>query len=196
MKFINIVVEMKKMTRKINMEKYKRILDRLEKEESQKSIVIAEKCSYGTITSAKQWNKAGRPTTIMTTRNKSSNTSKIVLSIPNFWLEYLNEDIMSGIWIDYSDAIVDIIRTFYRIQMEENPKIHSGRDPKARGKILGELRANFKNPILEEVKLTNKEEKEKQKEELENELKRINKALENMEMKEKEKKRNANKNKK
>ncbi len=187
MRLFNIIVGEKEITRKIDKEKYERILDRLEKGESQKSIVVAEACSYGTISSAKQWNKAGRPTTIMTSRNKLLNTTKIVLSIPNFWLEHLNEDIMLGIWIDYSDAIVDIIRTFYRIQIEEYPKIHSGRDPKARRKILGELKTTFKNPILEELKLTNKEEKEKQKEELENKLKRINKALENMEMKEKEK---------
>ncbi|MFW9988032.1 MAG: hypothetical protein ACFFC3_05195 [Candidatus Odinarchaeota archaeon] len=183
------------MTRKINIEKYERILSRIEKGESQKSIVIAERCSYGTISSAKQWDKVGRPTTIITTRNKLSNTSKIILSIPNYWLENLNKDIMSGIWIDYSDAIVDIIRTFYRIQMEENPKIRAGGDPKIRRKILGELKTSFKTPILEEVKLTDYEEKEKRKKKLENELKRITKALEKREIKEKGIESNTNKNK-
>jgi hypothetical protein len=174
------------MTRKINIEKYERILKRLKKGESQKSIVISEKCSYGTISSAKQWDKAGRPTTIITTRNQLSNTSKIVITIPNYWLENINEDIISGIWRDYSDAIVDIIRTFYRLQSEDKPKIRAGGDPKRRRNVLGELKTTLKNSMLEEVKLTNKEEKEKRKRELENELERINKALENKEIKEKE----------
>ncbi len=175
------------MTRKSNINKYERIIERLANGEKQSSIVIAEKCSYGTISAAKQWDKNGRPSIITTTRNTSTNRTKIVLSIPNFWLECLNEDIMSGIWNDYSDAIIDIIRTFYRIQIEESPKIRCGGDPKTRRKILGELKTSFINPILEEVKLTNKEEKKKRKEELENELKRINNALEKMEIKEKQK---------
>ncbi|MFX1570340.1 MAG: hypothetical protein ACFFCV_18420 [Promethearchaeota archaeon] len=175
------------MTRKINIEKYERILERLNKGESQKSIIISERCSYGTISAAKQWDKDGRPTTIITTRNQISNTSKIVITIPNYWLENLNEDIMSGIWRDYSDGIVDIIRTFYRIQTEEKPKIRAGGDPKIRRKVLGELKTSFKNPILEEVKLTDIAEKEKRKKELEDELERINKALENKEIKEKQK---------
>ncbi|GAG80120.1 unnamed protein product, partial [marine sediment metagenome] len=36
------------------------------------------------------------------------NKTKLVISIPNFWLERLNEDILSGEWMNYSDAIVDI----------------------------------------------------------------------------------------
>jgi len=94
---------------------------------------------------------------------------------------------MSGIWRDYSDAIVDIIRTYYRIQTEEKPKIRAGGDPKIRRKVLGELKTSFKNPILEEVELTYIAEKEKRKKELEDELERINKALENKEIKEKQK---------
>lgn len=108
------------MTRKPNKKKYERILERLAKGEKQSSIVIAEKCSYGTISAAKQWDKNGRPATITTTISTSTNRTKIVLSIPNFWLECLNEDIMSGIWTDYSDAIVDIIRTYFRTRMEDH----------------------------------------------------------------------------
>ena len=48
------------MTRKIDKEKYERILERLAKNENQKSIVLAEKCSYGTISAAKQWDKMAR----------------------------------------------------------------------------------------------------------------------------------------
>ncbi len=110
------------MTRKIDKEKYERILKRLTKDENQRSIVIAEKCSYGTISAAKQWDKMGRPTTITTTKNISSNRTKIVVSLPNFWLERLNEDIVAGVWTDYSDAVIDIIRTYFRTRMEDIPK--------------------------------------------------------------------------
>lgn len=137
------------MTRKSNKKKYERILERLAKGEKQTSIVIAEKCSYGTISAAKQWDKNGRPATITTTRNKSTNRTKIVLSVPNFWLEYLNENIMSGIWNDYSDAIIDVIRFFYRTRME--PHTHTqietprgGRGPTTlRKDIMKELKENI-----------------------------------------------------
>ncbi len=134
------------MTRKSNKKKYERILERLAKGEKQSSIVIAEKCSYGTISAAKQWDKNGRPATITTTRNTSTNRTKIVLSIPNFWLECLNEDIMSGIWTDYSDAIIDIIRYFFRTRMENyQPESSSMRRrvPNIRGEIMKELKDIF-----------------------------------------------------
>ena len=107
------------MTREPNKQKYERILERLANGDKQSSIVISEKCSYGTISAAKQWEKNGRPNTITTTRSTSTNRTKIVLSIPNFWLECLNEDILSGIWTDYSDAIIDIIRFYFRTRMED-----------------------------------------------------------------------------
>jgi len=153
------------MTRKIDKEKYERILKRLIKNESQKSIVIAEKCSYGTISAAKQWDKMGRPTTITTTKNLSTNRTKIVVSLPNFWLERLNEDIVAGIWVDYSDAVIDIIRTYFRTRTEDirlnSPAISKqpvglrkqimgelnisakDRDPTLRKKIMGELKESF-----------------------------------------------------
>ena len=137
------------MTRKSNKKKYERILERIAKGENQSSIVIGEKCSYGTISAAKQWDQNGRPTTITTTRNKSTNRTKIVLSVPNFWLEYLNEDIMSGIWNDYSDAINDVIRFYYRTRME--PHTHTqietprgGRGPIGlRKEIMKELKESI-----------------------------------------------------
>jgi len=134
------------MTRKINKEKYERILERLAKGEKQSSIVIAEKCSYGTISAAKQWDKNGRPATITTARSTSTNRTKIVLSIPNFWLECLNEDIISGIWTDYSDAIVDIIRFYFRTRMEAyQPEPSSARrkEPKLRREVMKELKEAF-----------------------------------------------------
>ncbi len=137
------------MTREPNKKKYERILERLAKGEKQSSIVIAEQCSYGTISVAKQWDTNGRPATITTTRSTITNRTKIVLSVPNFWLEYLNEDIVSGIWTDYSDAIIDIIRFFYRTRME--PHTHTqiettrgGRGPTGlRKEIMKELKESI-----------------------------------------------------
>ena len=63
------------MPRKIDKEKYSRIIERLEKGEKQSSIVIDEKCSYGTISAAKQWDKEGRPTTIIPFTKSVANTS-------------------------------------------------------------------------------------------------------------------------
>ena len=153
------------MTRKIDKEKYERILKRLTNGETQKSIVIDEKCSYGTISAAKQWDKMGRPTTITTTKNTSTNRTKIVVSMPNFWLERLNEDIVAGVWSDYSDAVIDIIRTYFRTRTEDiqikSPAITKqpvglrkeimgelnvfakDRDPTLRKEIMGELKENF-----------------------------------------------------
>ena len=140
------------MTKKPDKEKYERILERLSKGEIQSSIILTEKCSYSTISAAKQWDKNGRPITITTTRNKLLNRTKIVLSIPNFWLECLNEDIMSGIWTDYSDAIIDTIRFYFRSRMETSSansrEILSSREfrkknPTLRKDILSELKGSF-----------------------------------------------------
>ena len=134
------------MTREPNKQKYERILERLANGDKQSSIIITEKCSYGTISAAKQWDTNGRPITITSTRSTSTNRTKIVLSIPNFWLECLNEDIMSGIWTDYSDAIIDIIRFFFRTRMENyQPEPSSGRKraPNIRREIMKELKEAF-----------------------------------------------------
>jgi len=137
------------MTREPNKQKYERILERLANGDKQSSIIITEKCSYGTISAAKQWEKNGRPITVTTTRSTSTNRTKIVLSVPNFWLERLNGDIMSGIWNDYSDAIVDIIRNYFRSQMEPHTHVQietprGGRGPTSlRKEIMGELKDSF-----------------------------------------------------
>jgi hypothetical protein len=145
------------MTREPNKKKYECILERLANGEKQSSIVIAEKCSYGTISAAKQWDKNGRPITVTTTRNASKNRTKIVLSIPNFWLERLNEDIMSGVWTDYSDAITDITRFYFRTRMEDSQPDPSStkrreilysrefrqKDPHLRKDVLKELNESF-----------------------------------------------------
>jgi hypothetical protein len=141
------------MPREIDKEKYTRILERLEKREKQSSIVIDEKCSYGTISAAKQWNKEGRPSTIIASTKSVANTTRIIFSIPTFWLDLLNENIEAGIWMDYSDAIVDIIRTHFRISMDSYKPAH-GDIPtfadkhenfrKTKGDILKELKNHMK----------------------------------------------------
>ena len=137
------------MPRKIDKEKYSRILERLEKGERQSSIVIDEKCSYGTISAAKQWDKEGRPTTIIPFTKSVANTSRIIFSIPNFWLDLLNENIEAGIWTDYSDAIIDIIRTYFRIRMDSYKPAH-GDIPTFADK--GETFKNIRRDILKELK--------------------------------------------
>ncbi len=133
------------MTRRIDKEKYKRILKRLARGESQSSIVISEKCSYGTISAAKHWDKTWKSTTISTDNDSTKNMSKIVISIPNFWLERLNEDIVTGVWKDYSDAVLDIIRTYFRTRYKEfDPE--SRRPLNLRGKILNELKEVSQTP--------------------------------------------------
>ena len=137
------------MPRKIDKEKYTRILERLERSEKQSSIVIDEKCSYGTISAAKRWDKEGRPSTIIASTTTVANTTKIIFAIPTFWLDLLNENIEAGIWMDYSDAIVDIIRTHFRIRMDSFKPAH-GDIP-----TFGDKQENFrktKGAILKELK--------------------------------------------
>jgi hypothetical protein len=43
------------------------------------------------------------------------NRSKIIISLPKFWLEYLNEQIEADKWEDYSDAIITIIRDYVKL---------------------------------------------------------------------------------
>jgi len=141
------------MTREPNKQKYERILERLANGDKQSSIIITEKCSYGTISAAKQWEKNGRPNTVTTTRSTSTNRTKIVLSIPNFWLECLNEDIMSGIWTDYSDAVIDIIRFYFRTRMEDyqpEPSSAGRKEPTLRRDVLKELKEAFTPEQLRE----------------------------------------------
>ena len=42
------------------------------------------------------------------------NKVKLVISLPKFWLEYLNEQIESDVWEDYSDAILNVIRYYFK----------------------------------------------------------------------------------
>lgn len=143
------------MAREANKEKYERILDRLKKGERQSSIVLSEKCSYSTISAAKEWDKNGRPITIATTKNGLTNRTKIVLSIPNFWLESLNEDILSGIWIDYSDAIIDTIRFFYRARIENNPELSTPNKREIQySRDFRKKNPNLRKEVLKELKKT------------------------------------------
>ncbi|MHA1611938.1 MAG: leucine-rich repeat domain-containing protein [Promethearchaeota archaeon] len=135
------------MTRKVDDEKYKRILKRLAKGETQSSIVIGEKCSYGTISAAKHWEKTWKSTTISTENDSKKNMTKIIVAMPNFWLDRLNEDILTGVWKDYSDAVLDIIRTYFRTRYKEF-------DPESRRPL--NTRSNILNEIHEVSKAPNK----------------------------------------
>ncbi|MFX1277910.1 MAG: leucine-rich repeat domain-containing protein [Promethearchaeota archaeon] len=42
------------------------------------------------------------------------NRSKIIISLPKFWIEYLNDQIESDVWEDYSDAILNLIRYYFK----------------------------------------------------------------------------------
>ena len=44
------------------------------------------------------------------------NRQKLVISLPKFWFEYLNDQIESDVWDDYSDAFLSILREYFRSQ--------------------------------------------------------------------------------
>ena len=46
------------------------------------------------------------------------NKMKIVISLPKFWLEYLNDQIESDVWDNYSDAVLSTIRYYFKNQKE------------------------------------------------------------------------------
>ena len=189
--------------RKIDEEKYLRILDRLSRKETQSSIIKAEKCSYGTISAAKQWNTQGRPPSIAdsSTRGMSEvgNISKIDISIPSFWLELIDDNIEAGLWYDRSDAILDLIRTYFRPQMDENKPDLRKRTPeqiretakKNRGirrGVLGEIKDSFEEDdylekLSDEERKIRDEDKKKRHKELNNELEEIKKRLTRLEKK-------------
>lgn len=192
--------------RKIDEEKYLRIIDRLSKREPQSSIIVTEKCSYGTISAAKQWDKQGRPTNIADASTKGTsevgNISKIDISIPSFWLEFIDDNVEAGLWNDRSDAIVDLIRTYFRPQMDENKPDLRKRTPEQirettkrnrgiRRGVLDEVKDSFEqDDFLEkpsdEARKTRDENIKKRNKELNNELEEIKKRLSRLETKEKE----------
>ncbi|MHA2474974.1 MAG: leucine-rich repeat domain-containing protein, partial [Promethearchaeota archaeon] len=83
------------------------------------------------------------------------------VSLPNFWLERLNEDIVAGVWSDYSDAVIDIIRTYFRTRTEDirkrSPAI--SKQPKGlREDVINEFQSKIKLfPPQEEVFTLRKE---------------------------------------
>jgi hypothetical protein len=44
------------------------------------------------------------------------NRQKLVISLPKFWIEYLNDQIESDVWDDYSSAMLNIIRYYFKSQ--------------------------------------------------------------------------------
>ena len=60
-------------------------------------------------TTLSRWRKAIRS-------GSKKNRSKIIISLPKFWLEYLNEQIETDVWENYSDAFLSILRDYFRSQ--------------------------------------------------------------------------------
>ncbi|MFX0098627.1 MAG: hypothetical protein ACFFCS_03530 [Candidatus Hodarchaeota archaeon] len=140
------------MPRKIDREKYERILKRLAKGETQAHIVEAESCSYATIASAKQWDKDGRPASLHIKQpNSKSNTTQIVVSMPNYWLGIVNEKIEEGRWRNYSDAVLDLFRTYLREEGLGNGDKLKELKAAQQKRGLGSIRKEMK-PKLEERK--------------------------------------------
>ncbi|MFX0103095.1 MAG: helix-turn-helix domain-containing protein, partial [Candidatus Hodarchaeota archaeon] len=46
----------------------------------------------------------------------SDQNAKIVLGIPSYWLDYLNDKIAQNVWENYDDAILNIIKSYDRTQ--------------------------------------------------------------------------------
>ncbi|MHA2183216.1 MAG: leucine-rich repeat domain-containing protein [Promethearchaeota archaeon] len=79
------------------------------------------------------------------------NRSKIIISLPKFWLEYLNEEIESDVWENYSEAFLSILRDHFR-----NQKSMQNADSKYLDKIKGLIPKLLDlNPDIDSILLTN-----------------------------------------
>jgi len=91
--------------RRYSFAEKKEILDYLEKntyKDTSEKYKISE-------TTLSRWKKAIKS-------GSKKNSSKIIISLPKFWLEYLNEQIESDAWENYSDAFLSILRDHFRNQ--------------------------------------------------------------------------------
>src|SRR5512137_2496113 len=46
--------------------------------------------------------------------------SRIIVSIPPFWLDYLNDNIANGVWKNYDDAIIQLVRFYNNANKQES----------------------------------------------------------------------------
>lgn len=91
--------------RRYSFAEKKEILDYLERntyKDTSKKYKISE-------TTLSRWKKAIKS-------GSKKNSSKIIISLPKFWLEYLNEEIESDVWENYSEAFLSILRDHFRNQ--------------------------------------------------------------------------------
>jgi hypothetical protein len=91
--------------RRYSFKEKKEILDYLEKhtyKDTSEKFKISE-------TTLSRWRKEIKS-------GSKINKKKIIISLPKFWLEYLNEQIESDVWEDYSDAVLNTIRNYSRNQ--------------------------------------------------------------------------------
>ena len=91
--------------RRYSFEEKKEILGYLEQHTYK---VTSEKYEISE-TTLSRWKKAIKS-------GSKKNNSKIIISLPKFWLEYLNEEIESDVWENYSDAFLSILRDHFKNQ--------------------------------------------------------------------------------
>ncbi|MHA2039067.1 MAG: leucine-rich repeat domain-containing protein [Promethearchaeota archaeon] len=94
----------RKNGRRYSFKEKKDILDYLEKHTYKNT---SEKFSISE-TTLSRWRKEIKS-------GSKYNRTKIIISLPKFWLEYLNEQIEADVWEDYSDAILTIIRDYIKL---------------------------------------------------------------------------------
>lgn len=105
MHFFYSIMSERNHGRRYSFVEKKEILDFLERNTYK---VTSEK--YGiSETTLSRWKKALKS-------GSKKNRSKIIISLPKFWLEYLNEQIEADEWEDYSDAFLSILRDHFRGQ--------------------------------------------------------------------------------
>ncbi|MHA1988505.1 MAG: hypothetical protein ACW98D_17885 [Promethearchaeota archaeon] len=111
----------RKHGRRYSFKEKRDILDYLEKhtyKETSEKFIISE-------TTLSRWRKEIKS-------GSKYNRTKIIISLPKFWLEYLNDQIESDVWENYSDAFLSILRDFFR-----NEKSKQNVDLKYLDKIKG-----------------------------------------------------------
>ncbi|MHA2130749.1 MAG: hypothetical protein ACW99L_12310, partial [Promethearchaeota archaeon] len=101
----------RKHGRRYSFNEKKDILDYLEKN-TYKNTSEKFKISETTLSRWRKEIKSGSKT----------NRTKIIISLPKFWLEYLNEQIEADVWEDYSDAILRIIRDYVKLAKDADSK--------------------------------------------------------------------------
>ena len=86
-------------------------------------------------------------------KEKMKKNTQITISLPQFWLNYLNDQIAAKIWLNYSDAMLDAIRYYFKSQ-----KSIQRTDPKYLDNIERVIKLVSRNPDINSVLLTDSNE--------------------------------------